>query len=97
MPAALRRQEAAGRAAAAAAAAAADRATPAPSRPPAPPEPVAEPTIVPPEPVRDDAISSASLDDLNRNSPLKPVFFDYDSSELDAGRPGGARRERRRC
>ena len=43
---------------------------------------VAEPTIVPPEPVRDDAIASASLDDLNRNSPLKPVFFEYDSSEL---------------
>ena len=43
---------------------------------------MAEPTIVPPEPVRDDAIASASLDDLNRNSPLKPVFFDYDSSEL---------------
>jgi len=52
------------------------------SRPPAPPEPVAEPTIVPPEPVRDDAIASASLDDLNRNSPLKPVFFEYDSSDL---------------
>ena len=52
------------------------------SRPPAPPEPVAEPTIVPPEPVRDERISSASLDDLNRNSPLKPAFFEYDSSEL---------------
>jgi peptidoglycan-associated lipoprotein len=51
-------------------------------RPPAPPEPVAEPTVVPPEPVPNDAISSASLDDLNRNSPLKPVFFDYDSSDL---------------
>ena len=37
---------------------------------------------MPPEPVRDDAISSASLDDLNRNSPLKPVFFEYDSSDL---------------
>lgn len=55
-----------------------------PARPPAPPSPVAEPVVVPPEPVRDDAISSASLDDLNRNSPLKPVFFDYDSSELSA-------------
>ena len=55
------------------------------SRPPAPPEPVAEPTIVPPEPVRDDAIASASLDDLNRNSPLKPVFFEYDSDELNDG------------
>ena len=54
----------------------------APARPPAPPEPVAEPAIVPPEPVRDDAISSASLDDLNKNSPLQPVFFELDSSDL---------------
>ena len=53
-----------------------------PARPPAPPEPVTEPAIVPPEPVRDDAISSASLDDLNRNSPLQPVFFELDSSDL---------------
>jgi peptidoglycan-associated lipoprotein len=37
---------------------------------------------VPPEPVLDDRISSASLDDLNRDSPLKPVFFDYDSAEI---------------
>jgi peptidoglycan-associated lipoprotein len=49
---------------------------------PRPPEPVVEPTIVPPEPLRDDAIASASLDDLNKNSPLKPVFYEYDSSEL---------------
>jgi len=53
-----------------------------PARPPAPPEPVAEPAIVPPEPVRDDAISSATLDDLNKNSPLQPVFFELDSSDL---------------
>ena len=52
------------------------------TRPPAPPEPVAEPTIVPPEPVAEDKIASASLDDLNRNSPLKPVFFALDSDEL---------------
>ncbi len=52
------------------------------SRPPAPPVPVSEPTVVPPEPVRDDGISSASLDDLNRNSPLRPVFFEYDSSDV---------------
>lgn len=58
---------------------------PAPAtRPPAPPEPVAEPTIVPSEPVRDETIVSASLDDLNRTSPLKPVFFDYDSSDVSA-------------
>src|SRR5207249_6629227 len=56
--------------------------TPAPNRPPAPPEPVREPTVVPPEPVRDDAIASASLDDLNKNSPLKPVYFELDSSDL---------------
>src|SRR5262249_43270788 len=29
-------------------------------------------------------ISSASLDDLNRNSPLKPAFFEYDSAELNS-------------
>ena len=52
------------------------------SRVPAPPQPVAEPTIVPPEPLREDSIASASLDDIHRNSPLKPVFFEYDSSEL---------------
>ena len=51
-------------------------------RPPAPPEPVNEPTIVPPEPVRDERIASASLDEVNKNSPLKPVFFELDSDEL---------------
>jgi peptidoglycan-associated lipoprotein len=57
-------------------------AAPSATRPPAPPEPVAEPIVVPPEPVKDDTIASASLDDLNRNSPLKPVFFELDSSEV---------------
>jgi peptidoglycan-associated lipoprotein len=52
-----------------------------PERPPAPPEPLRDPTIVPPA-VRDEAVSSASLDDLNRNSPLRPVFFELDSSDL---------------
>jgi peptidoglycan-associated lipoprotein len=55
-----------------------------PARPPEPPAPVVEPPIVPPEPVRDDAISSASLDDLNKNSPLQPVYFELDSSDLSA-------------
>ena len=54
------------------------------TRPPSPPEPVAEPTIVPAEPLRDDRINASSLDDLNRNSPLKPAYYDYDSSELSA-------------
>ncbi len=31
----------------------------------------------------DDSASSTSLDDLNRNSPLKPAFFPLDSYELD--------------
>ena len=59
-------------------------ATATPPGPPAPPEPAREPVSVPAEPVRDDAISSASLDDLNKNSPLKPVYFELDSSELSA-------------
>ena len=59
-----------------------------PGRPPAPPDPVAEPTGVPAEPVRDDAITSASLDDLNRSSPLQPLFFELDSSDVSA--PGQA-------
>ena len=57
-------------------------ATTVPPRPPAPPEPVVEPAVVPPEPVPADAVASASLDDLNRTLPLKPAFFDYDSSDL---------------
>ena len=50
---------------------------------PPPPQPSREPTVVPPEPVRDDAIASATLDELNRKSPLKPVFFALDSAEID--------------
>ena len=64
--------------------AAATAGVPPPARPPAPPEPVREPVMVPPEPVRDDTISSASLDDINKNSPLKPVFYELDSSDLSA-------------
>jgi len=51
--------------------------------PPAPPQPVAEPTVVPPMPTPED-ISAASLDDLNRNSPLQPVFFELDSFDLSS-------------
>jgi peptidoglycan-associated lipoprotein len=54
------------------------------ARPPAPPEPSPEPAPVPAEPVTDDAVGSKSLDDLNRNSPLKAVFFGLDSNEVDA-------------
>jgi peptidoglycan-associated lipoprotein len=54
------------------------------NRPPAPPEPVAEPVVVPPEPVRDEAVRSGTLDDLNRSAPLKAVFFALDSAEINA-------------
>ena len=49
---------------------------------PSPPEPVTERIVVPAEPVRNEGISSGALDDLNRNSPLRPVFFEYDSSDI---------------
>jgi peptidoglycan-associated lipoprotein len=56
------------------------------TRPPEPPPPAREP-IVPPEPLPSDAIASRSLDDLNRDSPLQPVYFETDSSDVDdAGR-----------
>jgi peptidoglycan-associated lipoprotein len=54
-------------------------------RPAQPPSPVVEPTVVPPEPVVEDAgLNAKDLDSLNRDSPLQPAFFAYDSSELDA-------------
>jgi peptidoglycan-associated lipoprotein len=54
--------------------------TPAPTRVPELP--------VPPQPaLSEDTIGSKTLDDLNRNSPFKPVFFAVDSADLDeAGR-----------
>ena len=52
--------------------------------PPAPPQPVSEPVLVPPEPVAEDSIAGKSLDDLNRDSPLKPLFFGLDSADVSA-------------
>ena len=51
---------------------------------PAPPPPAPRPPapIVPPDPIPLDTFESRSLDDLNRESPLQIVFFDYDSAEL---------------
>ena len=51
--------------------------------PPPPPQPVNEPVPVPPMPA-DDNISAKSIDDLNRDSPLKPLFFALDQSEVSA-------------
>ena len=60
----------------------------APAPTPAPPQRVDEALPVPQQPaLADDEISNRSLDELNRNSPLQPVFFELDSSDLnDAGR-----------
>jgi peptidoglycan-associated lipoprotein len=55
--------------------------TPAPE-PPA--QPVEEATPVPQPGIAEDTIGGRSLDDLNRDSPLKPAFFGLDSAELDA-------------
>ena len=56
--------------------------SPEPTKPPAPPEPVKEPPVTPPAPIVEDKMASASLDEINKNSPLKPVFFGYDSSDI---------------
>src|SRR5437870_3941721 len=56
----------------------------APAPAPAPPTPVPEPPPVPMEPpVNADPLTNRAIDDINKNSPLKPVFFAYDSDELD--------------
>jgi peptidoglycan-associated lipoprotein len=54
-------------------------------RPTQPPSPVVEQAVVPPEPgVESSGLNAKDLDALNRESPLQPAFFAYDSSELDA-------------
>ena len=54
-----------------------------PDEPPAAPTRVDDALPVPPQPLAEDAVSNRSLDDLNRDSPLKPVFFGLDSADLD--------------
>lgn len=45
---------------------------------------LADPIVVPgPPALGDDSVASRSLDDLNRASPLQPVFFGLDSADLD--------------
>ena len=52
--------------------------------PPKPPEPVPEPVGVPPEPIIEDPLKVSDIDKINQNSPFQPVFFAYDSSEIEA-------------
>jgi peptidoglycan-associated lipoprotein len=51
--------------------------------PPPPPRP-SEPPPVPREPmITADPLATMSPEEINANSPLEPVFFGYDSDELD--------------
>lgn len=57
------------------------------ARPPTPPAPEPPPPPPPPAPPTipaDDEFASRNLEELNRDSPLLPVFFGYDSFEIDA-------------
>ncbi|PYR82484.1 MAG: peptidoglycan-associated lipoprotein Pal [Acidobacteria bacterium] len=61
---------------------------PAATPPPPPPRPAERvEDSVPVPAISEDTIGNRSLEDLNRDSPFKPAFFDLDSSDLDdAGR-----------
>jgi peptidoglycan-associated lipoprotein len=59
---------------------------PPPPAPPRAPERVEDRQPV--APLADEGIDSRSLDELNRNSPLQPVFYDFDSSEVNAAAQG---------
>ena len=53
---------------------------PAPSPPPAPEAPPPPPPVIP-----DNEISSRTLEEINQDAPLEPIFFGYDSSDLNDG------------
>ncbi len=57
-----------------------------PSAPPSPsaPRAIDTPALRPEPAVSEDPMLSRSVDELNRESPLRPAFFDYDSAELTA-------------
>jgi len=55
-----------------------------PSRPAPPPPLPAPPSPTPPLLSEEDDLASRSLENLNRESPLDPIFFEYDSSDLTA-------------
>ncbi len=61
--------------------------------PPDPPAPMREP--MPPQPLPSDDVSARSLDDLNRDSPLQPVFFDLRQLGRQRREPRNAAGERR--
>jgi peptidoglycan-associated lipoprotein len=58
--------------------------TPEAPPPPPPPARVAEAPVVAAPPVVEDPMATRSIDDLNRESPMRIAYFDYDSAELSA-------------
>lgn len=56
----------------------------APAPPARPAQRVDDVLAVPQDKLTDDMVAGKSLDDLNRDSPFRPVFFGLDSSDLDA-------------
>jgi peptidoglycan-associated lipoprotein len=53
--------------------------------PPPPPRSTERVDDLQPAPLSEDSVSNRSLDDLNRDSPLRPAFFPLDSADLDDG------------
>ena len=60
-----------------------DTTTP-PPPPPPPTAPVRDTPVSAAPVLADDPMTSRSVDDLNRDSPLKAIFYEYDSAELTA-------------
>jgi peptidoglycan-associated lipoprotein len=54
------------------------------TRPPQPPVPEPPPVIVSDPDVLSDPLATADTDTINRESPLAPVFFHYDSDEISS-------------
>lgn len=55
------------------------------TRPPSPPEPVPEPIAVPEDPTLTSGdLSARTVDELNKESPFQPVFFELDQDQLDS-------------
>lgn len=57
---------------------------PAPPAPPEPPKEIVDPPVTMPAMPADDKISTTSIDDLNRDSPLRPLFYLLDSADVSA-------------
>ncbi len=58
--------------------------TPEAPPPPPPPAPIAEKPVVASPPLVEDPLATRSIDELNRSSPMRVAYYDYDSAELSA-------------